>query len=68
MKDPDQRGRRRSTDDSQECDREPISKRKQVARDEREEFEEWRRERSGRGRKKKGKAGGRHERRSRGDD
>ena len=36
--------------------------------DERDEYEEWRRERGGRGRKRKDKAGGRHHIRRAGDD
>jgi hypothetical protein len=69
MKDS-QAHRRRLVVDNDETDRkrESHSKRPRVDPDERDEYDEWRRERGGRGRKKKGKAGGRHERRSRSDD
>ena len=44
-----------------------FSKRKKIDPDERDEYEEWRRERGGRGRKRKDKAGGRHQFRDRGE-
>ena len=58
--------RERILDDEPETSGE-FSKRQKIDPDERDEYEEWRRERGGRGRKRKDKAGGRHHIRDRGD-
>ena len=59
--------RERIIDDEVNASDESL-KRQKVDPDERDEYEEWRRERGDRGRKRKDKAGGRHRRRHHGDD
>jgi hypothetical protein len=66
----DQKGkpRRERFSDDEVGTGDESKKRPKVDPDERDEYEEWRRERGGRGRKRKDKAGGRHHLRHRGDD
>lgn len=59
--------RQRIIDDEGDTD-DRSRRRHKVDPDERDEYDEWRRERGGRGRKRKDKAGGRHQNRRRGDD
>jgi hypothetical protein len=59
--------RQRIIDDEGDAD-DGSRKRQKIDPGERDEYEEWRRERGGRGRKRKDKAGGRHQIRRRGDD
>ncbi len=54
-------GGKRPREFDESTDREDrASHRPKIDPDERDEYDEWRRERSGRGRKRKDKAGGRH--------
>ena len=59
--------RQRPVTDEDAKENEKSSRRHKIDPDERDEFDEWRRERGSRGRKRKDKAGGRH-RRNRSDD
>ena len=68
MKDKKAKPRRERIIDNDGDANDTSRKRQKVDPDEQGEYEEWRRERGGRGRKRKDKAGGRHQIRRRGDD
>ena len=62
-----EQGRRRRDFEERSEEFDESSSRPRVDPDEQDEYEEWRRERAKRGRKRKDKAGGRHRRRDEDD-